>query len=500
MNVATYLATGLREAGLHAVFAGPGADHHLLAGAEAAGLRVIALPTPAGAQSAAAGYGRARGGFGVVLAGEVLPGPHPGLPVLVVAPGPALGAGTAGLAGERPVMEVSAPDGLVAVLGQAVQAAAAGGATLVVNHLEAQALDEAALVVSYPSAPNGVIAEAALLLSLSARPVIWAGGGVIQAHAFDQVAEVAGLLSAPVVTSTLGKGAISSDHPMSVGSLAGAREVARLLGNADAALVVGSSLSSRSTRSGALPMAMQMFHVDLDPAVPGRRYPVRAGIAGDARAVLGALAEALHAEASRGRGAVRDPDAQADLVSDVVNAASARLGAGVPIELAIAELRRGIPDHLPTVWDHAPARWGLGLFPTPVPGRFHAGFAGAGPGWSLPAALGVAAGSDTAVVAVLSVEEFCLQSDQLGALSGAGLPVVAVVFDGELADIWQGPPGGDPAQAATSGPARTETANAADRSGAAGLAVEQVRELGGLAGALKHALGHPYPSVLVVGR
>ncbi|MGH2717878.1 MAG: thiamine pyrophosphate-binding protein, partial [Actinomycetota bacterium] len=137
--------------------------------------------------------------------------------------------------------------------------------------------------------PRAEVEEAALLLSLSARPVIWAGAGA--AGAGEAVAAVARLLAAPVVTSFSGKGVLSEDEPLLVGSLFGASEVARLIGGADAALAVGTTFSARSTRKGSLPLPMQLFHVDLDPAVFSRAYPTRLGIPGEARAVLEALAD-----------------------------------------------------------------------------------------------------------------------------------------------------------------------------------------------------------------
>lgn len=61
------------------------------------------------------------------------------------------------------------------------------------------------------------IRQAAELLVSARRPVIWAGGGVMRARAAALVAELAGYLQIPVVTTRQGKGTISERHPLSLG-------------------------------------------------------------------------------------------------------------------------------------------------------------------------------------------------------------------------------------------------------------------------------------------
>jgi len=266
-----------------------------------------------------------------------------------------------------------------------------------------------------------VLEEAALLLSLAARPVIWAGGGAVASGAWKELAEVAELLGAPVVTSTSGKGALSEAHPLSVGSLFGATEVARLLGQADAGLAVGTSFSARSTRSWQLPLPLQLFHVDVDPDAFGRRYPARSSIAGDAREVLGGLADGLRA---RPAGPARE--SAADRVRPVRDGARNRMAATGPLADAIGALRRAIPGDVPTVWDPGPARWAVPLFPVTVPGTFHAPLPDAAPGSSPVAALRLAVQRRGPAIAVGAAGEI----GDLTELAGAGIPVVVVALEG----------------------------------------------------------------------
>jgi acetolactate synthase I/II/III large subunit len=280
-------------------------------------------------------------------------------------------------------------------------------------------------VTAGPTAPStGLIEEAALLLSLAARPVIWAGGGAVAARAWDELGEVATLLGAPVVTSTSGKGALSETHPLAVGSLFGAPEVARLLGQADAALAVGTSFSARSTKRWQIPLPLQLFHIDIDPEVFSRRYPARSEMLGDARAVLAQLAAALSA---RPPGPARD--GAAGRVSAVREAARERLLGSGPPAASIEALRRGIPAEIPTVWDAGPVRWGLPLFPVPVPGTFHAPARDADAGFAPEAALALARQRRGPAVALVSAGDV----GDLGPLAEAGLPVVVLAFEGEAA-------------------------------------------------------------------
>ncbi len=273
------------------------------------------------------------------------------------------------------------------------------------------------------AAPStGLIEEAALLLSLAARPVIWAGGGAVAAGAWGELGDVADLLGAPVVTSTSGKGALAENHPLAVGSLFGAPEVARLLGQADAALAVGTSFSARSTRRWQLPLPLQLFHVDVDAGVFGRRYPARSGILGDARAVLVALAGGLGA---RPAGPARE--GAAERVVPIREAARERLRASGPPAGSIEALRRAIPAEVPTVWDGGPARWGVPLFPVPVPGTFHAPAPDETPGRSPVVALGVARQRRGPAVALVGAGDI----GDLAPLAEAGLPVLVLAFEDE---------------------------------------------------------------------
>ncbi len=134
--------------------------------------------------------------------------------------------------------------------------------------------------------------EAADLLAGAASPVVWAGGGVLRSGGWDELRAVAERLGAPVATTYMGKGAFPDDHPLAVGSAATSGAFRELVGGADVLLAVGTELGAETTGQYALRLSGRLIHVDADPRRIGATYEAL-GLVGDAKAVLGALAERL---------------------------------------------------------------------------------------------------------------------------------------------------------------------------------------------------------------
>lgn len=162
------------------------------------------------------------------------------------------------------------------------------------------------------------VAEAARLLAHAANPVIFAGNGVAMSGAFEELRALAERLQAPVATTLVGKGVFPETHPLSVGTTGiwGARAANDTTRNADVILAVGTAFgeadcsSWRPEHTFAIP-GSTLIQIDIDPQEIGKSYPVDIGILGDAKAVLGQLAEALGAE-PRASGLVQ---AQAEAVA-----------------------------------------------------------------------------------------------------------------------------------------------------------------------------------------
>jgi len=157
---------------------------------------------------------------------------------------------------------------------------------------------------SYPSrrvAPDPEMVElAAKLLRSSQRPLFICGGGVVISRAEAELTELAEKLGAPVATTISGKGSIDERSPRSVGvvgSNGGTPETRAIVDSADVIIFVGCRAGSVTTERWRHPAPDQarIIHIDVDPAVPGRNYKVDVPLVGDAKLVLAALSEAVHA-------------------------------------------------------------------------------------------------------------------------------------------------------------------------------------------------------------
>jgi acetolactate synthase-1/2/3 large subunit len=136
--------------------------------------------------------------------------------------------------------------------------------------------------------PIEQITAAAHQLAGSRRPVIWAGGGVHAASAWEALQALAEQLQAPVVTTPQGKGAISDRHPLSLG-LAELRyaPLRSWLEQRDLVLAVG----TRSDVAKLLPNA-QVIRIDMDETQIGQ-HERQLALVGHAQVILQALHAAL---------------------------------------------------------------------------------------------------------------------------------------------------------------------------------------------------------------
>jgi acetolactate synthase-1/2/3 large subunit len=130
---------------------------------------------------------------------------------------------------------------------------------------------------------------AATLLAKAKRPVIIAGGGAIASGASEELVELAETLMAPVANSLMGKGAIPSDHPLSLGlcGMHGRCEANYIVPEADVLLVVGGRFSDRTTGAlyGFSPSA-KIIHIDVDKSEIDKNVDSITRVIGDARLAI----------------------------------------------------------------------------------------------------------------------------------------------------------------------------------------------------------------------
>ena len=146
-----------------------------------------------------------------------------------------------------------------------------------------------------PAASRAQIEKALGMLNDSARPLITAGGGVINADASHLLVEFAEIIGVPVIPTLMGWGTIPDDHPQMAG-MAGLQTSHRY-GNAtvlasDFMLGIGNSWANRFTGSIEVFAKDRKFvHIDIEPTQIGRVFGPDFGIVSDAKAALQLLIE-----------------------------------------------------------------------------------------------------------------------------------------------------------------------------------------------------------------
>jgi acetolactate synthase I/II/III large subunit len=133
---------------------------------------------------------------------------------------------------------------------------------------------------------------AAKALANARRPVIYAGGGVINADAADELREFVTSDRLPVTCTLMGLGAFPAPHPQWLGMLGmhGTRAANYAMDEADLILSVGARFDDRVTGklSEFAPRA-KFVHIDIDPAEISKNVPAHIPIVGDAKNVLARL-------------------------------------------------------------------------------------------------------------------------------------------------------------------------------------------------------------------
>ena len=146
---------------------------------------------------------------------------------------------------------------------------------------------------------------AAKALANARRPVIYAGGGVINANASRELVELCTSDRFPVTQTLMGLGAFPAPHEQWLGMLGmhGTRAANYAMDEADLIVAIGARFDDRITGklSEFAPRA-KFIHIDVDPAEISKNVPAHIPIVGDAKQILPKLTReyrALDTDSSR---------------------------------------------------------------------------------------------------------------------------------------------------------------------------------------------------------
>ncbi|MEG6523358.1 biosynthetic-type acetolactate synthase large subunit [Desulfotomaculum sp. 1211_IL3151] len=136
------------------------------------------------------------------------------------------------------------------------------------------------------------INQAAKIIMQAERPVIYVGGGVVNANASEELLWLAETIDAPVVATLMGLGAFPGDHRLFLGMLGlhGIKAANLAVTECDLLITLGARFDDRVTgRLGGFAPNAKVIHVDVDPAEISKNILSHLPIVGDTKKVLEAL-------------------------------------------------------------------------------------------------------------------------------------------------------------------------------------------------------------------
>ena len=294
------------------------------------------------------------------------------------------------------------------------------------------------LPVYKPAASRKQMEKALEMLNQAERPLIVAGGGIINANASDLLVQFAEISGIPVIPTLMGWGTIPDDHPLMAGMVG--LQTSHRYGNAtmlasDFVIGIGNRWANRHTGSPEVYCKGRKFiHIDIEPTQIGRVFSPDYGVVSDAGAALKLLVEV--AQDMKDAGTLRDRSEWA----------------------GECQARKGSPEYLrKTNFDTVPMKpqrvyqcmnnafdkdttyvSTIGL--SQIAGaqflhvyhpRHWINCGQAGPlGWTVPAALGVCAADPTRKVVALSGDyDFQFMIEELAVGAQFNLPYIHVVVN-----------------------------------------------------------------------
>jgi benzoylformate decarboxylase len=288
---------------------------------------------------------------------------------------------------------------------------------------------------------RAAIDEAGRRLVRAERPLLVAGDAVAHGDALAELAELAELLGAPVVSEGVASTcSFPFSHPLNGGTFPRlAPPIRALLMRHDLLCSIGADLFTLSLPSDVEPMPhdLDVIHIDVDPWEIGKNYAAAVGIQGDPKATLPELCEAVrrhstrsgHPQAARRREAVVAANtAERTELADRARQ-SGSLTPMSPLALVHA-VAQATPAGATIVDETISSAAGVRTFFPCEDAKSFFGLRGGGIGWGLPAAIGVKlALPQRPVIALIGDGSAMYTCQGLWTAAHDSVPVVFVIFN-----------------------------------------------------------------------
>ncbi len=292
------------------------------------------------------------------------------------------------------------------------------------------------LPVYKPAASRAQIEKALAMLNASERPLIVAGGGVINADASELLVEFAELTGTPVIPTLMGWGAIADDHALNAGMVG--LQTSHRYGNAtflesDFVLGIGNRWANRHTgKLDVYTRGRKFVHVDIEPTQIGKIFAPDYGIASDAAVALELFVEV--AKELKAAGALPDRAAWAASAQERKATLHRRTHFdNVPLkpQRVYEEMNRAFGPETRYVTTIGLSQIAGAQMLHVYRPRHWINCGQAGPlGWTIPAALGVATADPEATVVALSGDyDFQFMLEELAVGAQHRIPYVHVLVN-----------------------------------------------------------------------
>jgi thiamine pyrophosphate-dependent acetolactate synthase large subunit-like protein len=448
----------LEEAGVDTAFGLPGVHNLAIWSALAdSPLRVIGVRHEQTAAYAADGYARAGGGLGVALTttgpgaanalaavGEAWASRSPVLTIATDIPTSvrrrgvwrgALHEATDQAAMFEPVVKRTLRVRSAASLGAAVTEAARLALepptrpvyVEVPTDLLSAEVDEPAPATNPRPGPEPLahdrVLHAAERIAPSRRPLVWAGGGALQAGAGAAVAELAERLVAPVITTTSARGLLPPDHPCLVRVPPHVPQAGQLWDEADLVIAIGTDFDGPMTQNWSMPAPPHLIAINVDAEDAAKAYLPDLTLEADAREATELLAHRVQPRGGLEALARRLRELESEVRHEIAETEPQAL------EL-LGAFRDSLPEDAVVVCDMCmPGYWLGGFHRPPAPRKLAYPLGWGTLGCAFPQALGAALAGAGPVVSVSGDGGFLYACGELATAAQEAIPLTAVIVD-----------------------------------------------------------------------
>jgi acetolactate synthase-1/2/3 large subunit len=278
------------------------------------------------------------------------------------------------------------------------------------------------------------IAAAAQAVAAAERPILYVGGGVLNAHATDELLDVAEAGRIPVVTTLMAKSAFPESHELHVGwpGMHGPKWSNWALNKADVIVAVGSRFDDRVTgKVSAFAPGATIVHLDVDAAEISKIRHADVPVVGPLKPVLAELARDLASTAAPGR-----TDAWLGQIAEWREQFPLRYGNGGDmlkpqrVLETLRDLTAGRDDVIWTTGVGQHQMWAMQYIGCDRPRTFITSGGLGTMGYGIPAAVGAkAARPDATVVCVDGDGCFQMTQQELATSVLEELPIVVVIVN-----------------------------------------------------------------------